>query len=104
MSAIGRISPVPACIVTPAAAVTPFPRHATEPSVDGTVLDNVPYTVVEPGETASVPRDPHRVRAASTPPPRGTTARPGRTATQLAALRAYLPRPDYRGLYVDVQV
>ena len=107
MSVIGRIGPVTARMVTPVEPVTPFPRRSTEPLGAARILDDVHYTVSEPVEAAPLPRDSYRARTVyDAAPPRGATPRAGdgRTASQLAALRAYLPQPDYRGLYIDVRV
>ena len=110
MSGIGAIGPSAALVVAPAVAVPAFRRR--EPgsySADG-VLDDVPYAFVDAAPAGAIPssRRPRLARpsgAAASPPRVSRTRRGGcQTPEQTAALHAYLPYQEYRGLYLDVWV
>lgn len=110
MSGIGAIGPSAALVVAPAVAIYPYRRREPEMAPADEVLDDVPYAFIAPEPAAAIPspRRPRlaRLSGAAAPPPRlGAARRGGRQRReQMAALHAYLPYQEYRGLYLDVWV
>ena len=108
MSGIGAIGPSAALVVAPAVAVPAFRRRDPGLYPADEVLDDVPYALVdaEPSGAIPSPRRPRLARpsgVAASPPQVSRTRRSGRqTREQTAALLAYLPYQEYRGLYLDV--
>ncbi len=110
MSGIGAIGPSAALVVAPAVAVPAFRRRERGLSPADEVLDDVPYAFVDPEPAGALP-SPRRARlarpsGAAAPALRLSAARQGgrQTRGQMAALHAYLPYQEYRGLYLDVWV
>jgi hypothetical protein len=106
---VSTIGPSAALVVAPA-VVPAFRRREPGRYPADEVLDDVPYAFVdaEPAGAIPSPRRPRlaRLNGAAASPPRVSRTRQGgrQTREQMAALHAYLPYQEYRGLYLDVWV